>query len=88
MSGRELRALASGTQVSSLALAQFILIKKITLAVRTFVWTINNRPLCVVLQSAVPVDEVHHVLCHRDGGYVDGEALLGEEVKGRCYPTS
>lgn len=48
---------------------------------RTFVWSIYNRLVCVVLQPAVPIDEVHHVLCHVDGGYVDGEALQGEKTR-------
>lgn len=78
ISGRELRALASGTQMSSSV--RIILIKEIILPVRTFVCSIYNRLICVVLQPAVPIDEVHHVLCGGHGGYVDGEALQGEKT--------
>lgn len=53
---------------------------------RTFVWSINDRLVCVVLQSAVPVDEVHHVLCHRDSGYVDREALQGRKERDEANP--
>lgn len=75
ISGRELRALASGTQMSSSV--RVILIKEIILPVRTFVCSIYNRLICVMFQPAVPIDEVHHVLCGGHGGYVDGEALQG-----------
>lgn len=63
------------------SLVRFLLIKEITLPVRTFVWSIYNCLVCVVLQPAVPIDEVHHVLCHVDGGYVDGQALQGEKTR-------
>lgn len=79
ISGRELRAVASGTQMSSLV--RIILIQKLILPVRTFVWSIYNRLVRVVLQPAVPIDEVHHVLCRGDGGYIDGEALQGEKTE-------
>lgn len=57
---------------------RIILIKKIILPVRTFVRSIYNRLVCVALQPAVPINEVHHVLCRGDGANVDGEALQGE----------
>lgn len=82
ISGRELRALASGTQMS--CLVRIILIKNIVLPVCTFVWSIYNRLVCVALQPAVPIDEVHHVLCRGDGGNVDGEALQGEKTGCGC----
>lgn len=78
ISGREFRALASGTQTSSLV--RVVKIKGRILPVRTFVWSIYNRLVCVALQPAVPIDEVHQVLRCGDGGYIDGEALQGEKM--------
>lgn len=65
-------------------LVRIILIKNIVLPVCTFVWSIYNRLVCVALQPAVPIDEVHHVLCRGDGGNVDGEALQGEKTGCGC----
>lgn len=84
ISGREFRALASGTGISRLG--KFVL-RTIILPVLTFVWTIDNRLVRVVLQATVAVDEVHHVLCHRNGGNVDGEALQGGKEGVRLPPA-
>lgn len=78
ISGRELRAPASGTQTSSYAVVSFDSAGDPRAAL-TFVGSMDHRLVCVVLQAAVPVDEVHHVLRHGDGGDVDGEALTGRE---------
>lgn len=78
ISGRELRALASGTQRSSLG--RILLVQKTIQPGRTFVRAIYHRLVRVVLQPAVAIDEVHHVLRRGDGGYVDGEALQGDKT--------
>lgn len=47
----------------------------------TLVWPVDDSVVCVFLQAAVAVDQIHHVLGHRHGSHVDGEALKKDEEK-------
>lgn len=47
----------------------------------TLVRSVDDSVVCVFLQAAVAVDQIHHVLSHRHRSHVDGEALKKDKKK-------
>lgn len=50
----------------------------------TFVLSVDDGFVCVVLEAAIAINEVQHVLCHGEGGHIDRQTLKQDVDKFIC----